>query len=216
MTQAPLTLLAGADQPFAQEIAERLRAAGRAVTESPGYALDAALAQGAALDALVLVLPPPRLGTAFLDVDDALLEAELEQFLDVFGALNQALPRLQDGGGVVLVEARGHLGGWGGAHEMAFAGALAGLLRSVALENMARGVRANVIGVELPGGGSGQPASDPAEVADLAAFLLSPAAAAVNGELILANAGRSLQMREARDRRPARTPETPRLDRTPT
>ncbi|WP_293902041.1 SDR family oxidoreductase [Phenylobacterium sp.] len=202
-SSAPTALLVGAGVPLAEAIARRLRDAGLPLVEVSGLseaAVSQALAAVDRLGALVIVTAPPALGTSMLEVDDAQLEASLEQFLDLFGALHQALPRLEDGASVLAVSSRGHLGAWGGAHEMAFAGAIAGLLRSVALENMARGVRANLIAVELPDTGVG---SDPAEVADLAHYLLSPAAAAVNGELILANGGRSLQMREARDRRPA-------------
>jgi NAD(P)-dependent dehydrogenase (short-subunit alcohol dehydrogenase family) len=199
-------LLIGARESFAAAVAQRLRGAGTPLVEVAGMSeaeVAGALADIPLLQYLVIVAPPPVLGTSVLEVDDGQLERSLSQFLDLFDALHLSLPRLADGGGVLAVIARGHLGAWGGAHEMSFCGASVGLMRSVALENMARGVRANAIAVELPGAGA---PSDPDEVADLALYLLSPGAAAVNGELILANAGRSLQMREARDRRPSPAP----------
>lgn len=205
---AGTVLVLGAQETLGEAIAARLRAAGRPAVEVAGAAeADVAAALGAIeeLESLVIVARPPVLGASFLEVDDTRLEAGLAQFLDVFGALHLALPRLADGGAVVAVAANGHLGGWGGADEMAFCGAIVGVMRSVALENMARGVRANVISVELPGAGA---EADPDEVADLALYLLSPAAAAVNGDLIFANHGRSLQMRAARDRRPKVAPVT--------
>lgn len=208
MSKSPSILLAGAAHPFAAEIALRLSEGEGGLVEAPAYAVEEALGALDALDALVIVAPAPRLGSAFFDVDDVQLEAGLDRFLDLFEVFHRAIPRLRDGAGVVLVETRGHLGGWGGAHEMAFDGAGAGLMRSVTLENMNRGVRANVVAVELPGGEPGRPGSDPQEVADLVAFLLSPQAAALNGELLLANGGRSLLLREGRDQR-GRAPAAP-------
>lgn len=185
-------VLLGHDNPFAPDIARRLAQDDANVATS--------LEGDSALDGLVIVMPPPHLETSFLDVTDAQLEAGLAEFLDLFAALGRALPRLRDGGSLVVISHRGHLGAWNGAHEMAFAGAVAGLMRSVSLENATRDIRANVIAIELP---DASETSDPIEVASLAAFLLSPAAGGVNGELILANRGRSLQIREARDRRPS-------------
>jgi NAD(P)-dependent dehydrogenase (short-subunit alcohol dehydrogenase family) len=186
-------LLLGRKNPFGDEIAQALESAGSDVVFT---------ASGlGAIDALVVVSPPPLLGAFFLDITDAELDGSLDQFLDLFDALRDQTPLVRDGGSVVLVSDRGHLGGWRGAHEMAFSGAAAGLMRSVALENAPRKVRANVIAAEFP---TSKTPSDPAEVASLAVFLASPAAAGVNGELIMVNRGQSLAIREARDRRPSR------------
>jgi NAD(P)-dependent dehydrogenase (short-subunit alcohol dehydrogenase family) len=190
MSARTTVLLWGRDNPFAQEITVALEAAGSMVLASVSGPVE--------IDALVLVTSPPALGTPFLDITDAQLSASLDQFLDLFESLRDDVPRLRDDGAVLVVSDRGHLGGWHGAHEMAFSGAVAGLLRSVALENASRRIRANLIAVELP---DAKTPSDPSAVASLAAFLVSPAAVGVNGELILANGGRSLQIREARDRR---------------
>ena len=198
------TILLLGNGPLAKAIADRLRRGGSKVAETASLdpaAVASALAGIASLESLVILAPEPRLGTPMLEVTDRQLEASLAEFLDLFGALSLALPRLADGGGLVAVSTRGHLGAWGGAHEMAFSGAVAGLLRSVALENMDRGVRANVIAIDPPAAGGG---ADPTQIADLTQYLLSSESAAVNGELILANGGRSLKMREARDRRGAR------------
>ena len=189
MSAPVVVVLSGSHDPFAEAIAEVLEAAG---TEAP-----TSVSGLETIDALVIVTPPPTLGAAFLDITDAQLAVALDGFLDLFDTLRDCVPLIRDEGAVLVVSDRGHLGGWNGAHEMAFSGAVAGLMRSVALENAPRRIRANLIAVELAGA---RTPSDPAEVASLAAFLLSPAAAAVNGELILANGGRSLQIREARDR----------------
>jgi NAD(P)-dependent dehydrogenase (short-subunit alcohol dehydrogenase family) len=193
MSSVDVILLLGRGEPFADEITQALTDAGSDVVF--------AVAGLSSIDALILVLPPPLLGVSFLDITDAQLDASLDRFLDLFDALRETAPLISEGGAVVLVSDRGHLGGWHGAHEMAFSGAAAGLMRSVALENAPRHIRANVIAAELP---NSKTPSDPAEVASLAAFLASPASAGVNGELILVNRGQSLAIREARDRRPSR------------
>jgi NAD(P)-dependent dehydrogenase (short-subunit alcohol dehydrogenase family) len=200
-------LLVGAAGPVTDEIAARVAHDGGQVAcarDMAEEAVERSLEPVTWLDAVVIVLPQPLLGTALLAVTDEQLERSLEQFLDLFAALRNALGKLADGGSIVVVGDRGFLGAWGGAHEMAFSGAVVGLLRSVTLENMARGVRANVIAADLPS--AHEASAEPREIADLVAFLLSPAASALNGELLLATAGRSLQMREGRDRRRSRTP----------
>jgi len=202
----PPSVLVLGDGPLAVTISGRLRREGLPVVVI-GSLDETAVAQAiegaVTLGALVIVAPEPQIGIRLLDVTDSHLESSLAQFLDLFGALRLAIPHLIDGGTVLAITTRGYLGAWGGAHEMAFSGAVAGLLRSVALENMDRNVRANLIAVELPRAGV---ASGSDEIAELANYLLSAKAAAVNGELILANGGRSLKIREARDWRARRSP----------
>jgi NAD(P)-dependent dehydrogenase (short-subunit alcohol dehydrogenase family) len=195
-------LLAGPDGAFTAEVTLELQARGARVVRAHSLQdadIQEALGRDSVLEGLVLVTAAPEGGRALLDIDDAELDASTEGFLDLFGALRQAVPQLADGSAVVAIGSRGHLGAWGGAHEMAFAGATVGVMRSVALENMRRGVRANVVAAPLPEDRMGEDSAR--KVAELVAFLLSDASAAVNGELLLATEGRSLQIREARDRR---------------
>jgi hypothetical protein len=187
----------GAAYPNGSEIASALAVEGGVVTTA---GLDAsqvatALAGLQGLNAAVIVCPPPRLGLRFLEIGDEHLDATLNRFLDVISTLQMLLPRMAQDSAIVAITSRGYLGAWGGVHEMAFAGADVALFRCVALENMGR-IRANVVVVDIaPGPGA---ASD---VAEIVTFLASPNSVLINGETVLATAGRSLMMREARDRR---------------
>lgn len=88
---------------------------------------------------------------------------------------------------------------------MAFSAATVGLIRSLSLEDTPRGVRANVVASDFApedfGGDRREPPDRGERVAGTVAFLLGDDAQAITGEVLLANAGRSLQRREARDRR---------------
>lgn len=150
------------------------------------------------LDAAVIVAPPAPSSSLFLDIDDARLDAQLAHFTDLFEALGVLLGRLNLKGAIVLVGDRGYLGAWGAADACAFSGAYVALMRCVTLEGFSAGHRANCIALDLAQDGAGV---DPDEIADLAVHLASPAGQAINGEIILANRGRSLRVREAKDRR---------------
>jgi NAD(P)-dependent dehydrogenase (short-subunit alcohol dehydrogenase family) len=155
-----------------------------------------------AIDGLVLQAESEELGVAFLELADRDVRSVLCRFVDMIGDLQQGLKRVREHGSIVVVTSRGYLGAWGGAHEMAFSAATVALMRSVAVECLPRRVRANVIAVEFAAAaGAPEGPSDRGSVADLAAFLLSEESHLINGEVLLASGGRSLQMREARDRR---------------
>ncbi len=204
MTPAQPPVIVAGQGPLALAILEALAASGRANTQI-NLADPAAVAQVARspLAALVVVAPLPQGRADFLQIDDADLDAALEPFLDLFGALGVLSPAVIYGGAVVYVGHRGHLGTWGGAHEAAFSGAVAGLMRALTLETMGRGLRANVVATDLADDQIRiAPETHLAQVADLTLFLLSPAAGALSGELFLANRGASLRPREARDRTP--------------
>jgi NAD(P)-dependent dehydrogenase (short-subunit alcohol dehydrogenase family) len=191
----PSTLVIGLG-PIADAIVSRLGddVQGGVVTlERPDAAVIAALDQG--LDAVVLITPPAPPPSLFLDIDDARLDAQLADFTDLFEALGAVLARLNPKGAIVLVGDRGYLGAWGAADARAFSGAYVALMRCVTLEGVGAGHRANCVALDLPQD------SAPAEIARLAAYLLSPESQAINGEIILANRGRSLRVREAKDRR---------------
>jgi NAD(P)-dependent dehydrogenase (short-subunit alcohol dehydrogenase family) len=194
-------LLIGLEGIENADIEQRLKRNGhRAIRESN-------VGAGEPIDGVVLQTQGPALGTAFLDVSDNDMRDALARFVGVIGSLQQALQRIRPGGSIVVVTSRGYLGARGGAQEMAFSAAIVALIRSVALECMSRRVRANVIAVEFkrepqerrtPGESPG-PSDAPGSVADIAAFLLSEESGLINGYVLLADNGRSLQMREARD-----------------
>lgn len=192
-------ILAGAAHFAGADIAAHLVANGVAVTTTPDLGSDAitrAFADQPGSSALIVVMPQPDLGRAFLDINDAELDASMECIIDLIAAVGAGLEMLPGQGAIVVVGNRGYLGGWGGAHEMAVSGAMMGFVRSAALAVMARGIRVNAVALDLPS----RTAVDPLAAASLTLFLASPDSAYVDGEIILANRGRSLLLREARNR----------------
>ena len=155
--------------------------------------LAAAFAETPDATALIVVMPQPVLGQQFLDIDDDALEASQARAIDLIEAVGVGMDALPDNAAIVVVGNRGYLGGWGGAHEMALSGAAMGFVRSAALAGMSRGLRVNVVALDLP---SRTPV-DPVSAAALTRFLASEESAYISGEIILANRGRSMLLREA-------------------
>lgn len=156
------------------------------------------VALGNSLAGAVIVAPPGPPPCLFLDITDERLDAQLADFLDVFECLGALLGRLDPNGAIVLIGDRGYLGAWGAADARAFSGAHVALMRCVTLEGFGAGHRANCIALDLAEDGA---STAPGEIANLAAYLVAPESQAINGEIILANRGRSLRIREAKDRR---------------
>lgn len=185
--------------PVADAIAERLdRDTQGGVVTLPRPDAAAVTALGYGLAAAVIVTPPGPPPCPFLDIDDARLDAQLADFLEAFECLGALLRLLDPNGAIVLVGDRGYLGAWGAADARAFSGAYVALMRCVTLEGFGAGHRANCIALDLTEDGASTP---PGEIANLAAYLVAPESQAINGEIILANRGRSLRIREAKDRR---------------
>ncbi|MCA0357367.1 MAG: SDR family NAD(P)-dependent oxidoreductase [Proteobacteria bacterium] len=198
MTTSNPTIVVIGQGPVAEAIPSRFSAGARGVITLPHPDAGAIKALENGLDAAVIVAPPAPSPSLLLDIDDARLDAQLSHFTDLFEALGALLGRLNPKGAIVLVGDRGYLGAWGAADACAFSGAYVALMRCVTLEGFGAGHRANCIALDLAQDGAGV---DPDEIADLAVHLASPAGQAINGEIILANRGRSLRVREAKDRR---------------
>lgn len=196
-TSKPSILVIGHGR-VAEAIANRVNAEPGCVITLAHPDASAITALESGVDAAVIVPPPAPSPSLFLDIDDARLDAQLSHFTDLFEALGALLGRLNPKGAIVLVGDRGYLGAWGAADACAFSGAYVALMRCVTLEGFGAGHRANCIALDLAQDGAGV---DPDEIADLAVHLASPASQAINGEIILANRGRSLRVREAKDRR---------------
>ena len=141
-----------------------------------------------------------------LDHDDGAAMWRLH--VDVAGRLANALaPRLPNGGRIVFIGSRTASGAAGRGQYAATKAALVGLARSWAIELAPRRITANVIApvatdtpfLRDPNRAGTAPVLppmgryvDPAEVAALAVFLLSPEAGAITGQTITICAGASL------------------------
>ncbi len=182
-------ILLGADRPFGAELATRLAHEGEVETTLP---------HEGPIDALVLNVPVVREGTRFAEITDAQLAEALDTMVfDVVAAVQSALPLFAPGARIIAVAARGHLGAWGGAHLMAANAALAGFIRSIALELSERGLRANLLAPDFAGERWDTPKAR-AEVAEAAAFLARPGMALMNGQALLLDGLRSMRLSESR------------------
>lgn len=150
------------------------------------------------IDVLLVNRPLARDATRFAEIGDAALADALEDLVfSVVERVRATLPRLAEGGRIVVVSARGHLGAWGGAHLMAANGGLMGLVRSLALELGERGVRVNALAPDFAGERWDAPAAR-REVAEAALFLARPDMSLLSGQTLLLDGMRSLRMSEAR------------------
>ena len=182
-------VLLGTEQGVRAELA--------ALLAGHGFAVSAQLADVGELDLLVIDTSLAASETRFREVtDDAFLAALEHQLLEPVAAIQAAAPQLRDGGAIVLIASRAHLGGWGGADVVAGGAALVGMMRSIALEFASRAIRINLIAPDYLGAAS-PTAATLAEIADTAAWLAGPGGAAVSGETILLDRGHSLRMNEA-------------------
>ncbi|MET0315565.1 MAG: SDR family oxidoreductase [Rhodococcus fascians] len=115
--------------------------------------------------------------------------------------------RIATGGRVVLIGSRTMTGVAGKSQYVATKSALVGMARSWAMELVERGITVNVVApgptdtpmLNDPGRSSTPPITpplghliDPAEIAELVAFLLSPSGRSITGQTIVQCAGTSL------------------------
>ena len=180
----------GQERPFGQEIHAALMKRGMAIvgdgTVSP-------------LDILVINRPVTISNLAFDAVtDDQFDEVMGDMIYDVVEIVQTYLPRLNPGSRIVLVGSRGHLGAWGGVHHMAASAALAGLMRTMALEFAARDIAVNLVAGGFVGSTWDTPESR-RNIANTACFLAEPDTG-LFGETVIVDGGRSLRMTESRNR----------------
>ncbi|WP_293902044.1 SDR family NAD(P)-dependent oxidoreductase [Phenylobacterium sp.] len=128
--------------------------------------------------------------------------------LGAFKVSQEAARRMTPGGRIVNLASRGYLGGAGAAHYVASKAGVVAMTRAMAIELRWRGICVNAVAPGMvetraldffgdmlprlkrlePGG----EAAKPSAIADVVAFLASPAARFVNGQVLIVDGGKSL------------------------
>jgi 3-oxoacyl-[acyl-carrier protein] reductase len=139
---------------------------------------------------------------------------EIEKLLSInlhgsFVCAQETARQMHEGGRIVNIASRGYLGGAGAAHYVASKAALVGLTRSMATELRWKNINVNAVAPGMvdtrllefftkgtmdqlatlePSGA----AMNPNTIADIVAFLISPDAASMSGQVLLADGGKTM------------------------
>lgn len=128
-----------------------------------------------------------------------------------FIVAQEAVRRLKPGGRIIQIASRGYLGGAGAAHYVASKAGVVGMVRAMAIELRWRGIAVNAVAPGMvdtrmlegfspevrrsleqrePSGA----AASPQTIADTVAFLASPRASQMTGQVIFVDGGKSVGM----------------------
>jgi NAD(P)-dependent dehydrogenase (short-subunit alcohol dehydrogenase family) len=141
-------VVVGSSEPFGREIVDALKQSGFTIIAVEGRAgeLAAAISGAGAFDALVINRPFHAGTTRFLEIGDAQFDAAVERALvEPLLAIQAAVPQMKEGGAIVEVTSRAHLGAWLSADVAAACGAAATMGRCLAIELAKQGIRVNVV-----------------------------------------------------------------------